>query len=71
MATLTVMLTVPHKLRDSNFLTPKIRAKFDWGHPHRWYKTQVGYVKVSEFQDITCCISKTVQVRHIVSLKVK
>ena len=35
--------------RDSSFLTPKISAKFDRGHPLRGRRMQVGWVKIGDF----------------------
>ena len=49
---------------------PKISAKFDRGHPLRGYQMQVGLVIIGDFSQITCYISKTVQDRRIVSIKV-
>ena len=57
-------------LRDSSFLTPKISAKFYRGHPLRGRRMQVGWVKIGDFWLITGYISKTVQDRRIVSIKV-
>ena len=37
--------TTPH----SGFLMPKISAKFDRGHPLRWRRMQVGWVKIGVF----------------------
>jgi len=56
--------------RDSSLLMPKISAKFDRGHPlwGRWM--QVGWVKIGDFWLITGYISKTVQDRHILPIKV-
>jgi len=39
--------TIAH--RDSSFLTPKISAKFDRGHPLRGRRMQVGWVKIGDF----------------------
>ena len=57
--------------RDCSFLKPKISAKFDRGHPLRERQMQVGWVKIGDFRQITGYISKTVQDRHIVSVKVE
>ena len=38
--------TIP---KDSSFLTPKISAKFDRGHPLRERRMQVGWVKIGDF----------------------
>jgi len=48
--------------QDSSFLVPKILAKFHQG--------QVGWVKIDDFRQITGNISKMVQDRRIVSVKV-
>ena len=58
-------------LQESSFLMPKISAKFDWGHPLRWHQMQVGWVKIGDFRQITGYISKTVQDRRVVSIKVE
>ena len=50
---------------------PKISAKFDRGHALRGRQMQVGWVKIGDFRQITGCISKTVQHRHMVSIKVE
>jgi len=50
---------------------PKISAKFDRGHPLRVRQMQVGWVKIGDFPQITGYISKTVQDRHMVSIKVE
>ena len=55
---------------DSSFLMPKIPAKFDRGQPLRGRQMQVG-VKLGDVRQITGYISKTVQDRHIVSIKVE
>ena len=54
-----------------SFLTPKISAKFVRGHPVRGHQMQVGWVKIGDFQEITGYISKTVQDRRMVSIKVE
>ena len=53
------------------FLKPKISAKFDQGHPLRGRQMQVGWVKIGDFRQITGYISKTVQDRCMVSIKVE
>ena len=64
--------TTPHDTpRDSSFLMPKGFAKFDRGHPLRGRRMQVGWVKIGDFRQIAGYISKTVQDRHIVSIKVE
>ena len=55
----------------SFFLKPKVSAKFDRGHPLRGRQMQVGWVKISDFRQITGYISKTVQDRRMVSIKVE
>jgi len=57
--------------RDSSFLTPKISTKFDRGHPPWGRQMQVGWVKIGDFQQIAGYISKTVQRRCMVSIKVE
>ena len=52
-------------------LMPKISAKFDRGHPLRGHQMQMGWVKMGDFPQITGYISKTVQDRHMVSIKVE
>ena len=51
-------------------LTPKISAKFDRGHPLRERQMQTGWVKIDDFRQIADYISKTVQERHTVSIKI-
>jgi len=64
--------TAPHDTpKDSSVLMLKISAKFDRGHPLRGRQTQVGWVKIGDFRQISGYISKTVQDRHIVSIKVE
>ena len=50
---------------------PKISVKFDPGHPLRGHQMQVGLVKIGDFPQITGYISKTIQDRCMVSIKVK
>ena len=50
---------------------PKISAKFDRGHPLWGHQMQVGWVKIGDFPQITGYISKTVQDRCMVSIKVE
>ena len=50
---------------------PKISAKFDGSHPPQGRQMQVGWVKIGDFRQITGYISKTVEDRHIVSIKVE
>jgi len=56
---------------DSSFLKPKICTKFDRGHPLRGRQMQVGWVKVGDFPQITGYISKKVQDRRMVSIKIE
>jgi len=56
---------------ESSFLKPKISAKFDRGHPLRGRQMQVGWVKIGDFPQITGYISKMVQDRRMVSIKVE
>jgi len=51
----------------SSFPKQKISAKFDRCHP----QMQVGWVKIGDFRQITGYISKTVQDRCMVSIKVE
>ena len=57
--------------RDSSFLKPKISAKFDRDHPLQGRQMQVGWVKIVDFRQIAGYISKTVQDRRMVSIKVE
>jgi len=50
---------------------PKISATFDRGHPLRERQMQVGWVKIGDFRQVAGYISKTVQDRRMVSIKVK
>jgi len=70
MAKLRITQTTP---RDSpgTLLMPKISAKFDRGHRLRGRQMQVGWVKIGDFPQITGCISKTVQDRCMISIKVE
>ena len=65
--------TTPHdsSYRDSSFLMPKTSAKFDRGRPLQGRQMQVGWVKIGDFRQITGYISKTVQDRRMVSIKVE
>jgi len=49
----------------------KDSAKFDRGHPLRGHQMQVRWVKIGDFRQTTGNISKTVQDRHMVSIKVE
>ena len=57
--------------KDSSFLMLKISAKFDRGHSLRERQMQVGWLKIGDFWQITGYVSKTVEDRHIVSIKVE
>ena len=50
---------------------PKTYVKFDRGHPLRGHQMQVGWVKIIDFPQITSYISKMVQDRRMVSIKVE
>jgi len=50
---------------------PKISTKFDQGHSLQGRQMQAGWVKISDFRQIAGYISKTVQDRHMVSIKVE
>jgi len=56
---------------DSSFLMPKISAKFDQDHPLLGRQMQVGCIKIGDFQQIAGYISKTIQDRRMVSIKVE
>ena len=45
--------------------------KIDLGHPLWGRQMQMGWVKISDFRQIDGCISKTVQDRRMVSIKVE
>jgi len=75
MAKLRITQTTPHDspgtlVHDLSFLTPKIFAKFDRGHPLRGRQMQVGWVKIGDFRQVTGYSSKMVKNRHIVPIKV-
>jgi len=53
------------------FTVPNISAKFDRDHPLRGRQMQVGWVKIGAFRQIAGYISKTVQDRRMVSIKVE
>jgi len=53
------------------FSVAKDLPKFYRGHPVGGRQMQVGWVKISDFRQITGCISKTVKDWHILSIKVK
>ena len=58
MAKRRITQTTPHDTpKDSSFLTPKISAKFDRGHPLRVRQIQVGWVKIGDFRQIAGYIS--------------
>ena len=56
---------------DSSFLTPKISAKFDRVTPTGAPNAGGGWVKIDDFPQITDYISKKVQDRRMVSIKVE
>jgi len=58
-------------IQDSSFRMPKISAKFHRDHPLRGRQMQVGWVKIGDFRQIAGYISKTVQDRRMVSIKVE
>jgi len=72
MAEHRITLTKPH---DSSgtlvFLVPKISTKFDQGHSLQGRQMQAGWVKIGDFRQIAGYISKMVQDRHMVSIKVE
>ena len=49
----------------------KISTKLDRCHPLRGRQIQVGWVKIGDFRQIAGYISKTVQDRRMVSIKVE
>ena len=55
----------------SSILMPKTSAKFYRVHPLRGRQMQVGWVKIGDFRHITGYISKKVQDRRMVSIKVE
>jgi len=57
--------------RNCSFLMTKISAKFDRDHPLRGRQMQVGWVKIGDFRQIAGYISKAVQDRRMVSIKVE
>ena len=64
--------TTPHDTPGSlAFWCQKISAKFDRGHPLRGRQMQVRWVKIGVFRQITGYISKTVQDRRMLSIKVE
>jgi len=50
---------------------PKISTKFDRDHPLQGRQMQVGWLEIGDFRQIAGYISKTVQDRRIVSIKVE
>ena len=50
---------------------PKIAAKFHRDHLLRERQIQVGWIKIGDFRQIAGYISKTVQDRRMVSIKVE
>ena len=55
----------------TRFLLPSISAKFDRGHPVLGRQMQMGWDKIGDFRQITSYISKTVQEKSMVSIKVE
>jgi len=58
-------------VQDSSFRMPKISAKFHRDHPLWGRQMQVRWVKIGDFRQIAGYISKTVQERRMVSIKVE
>jgi len=50
---------------------PNISAEYDRDHPLRGRQMQVGWVKIDDFRQTAGYISKTVQDRRMVSIKVE
>jgi len=67
----TITQTTPHDSPGIGFLKPKVFAKFNRSHRLRGRQMQVGWVKIGDFRQITGYISKTVQDRRMVSIKVE
>jgi len=58
---------MPHDSPVTRFLTPKITAKFERGHPLCGWQMQVACVKIGRFRQITCYNLKTVQDHFVIS----
>jgi len=58
------------KTREFTFLMPNISVKYERGCPNGGTKCRWGMVKISHFQQITCCNSNMVQDKRMVSTKV-
>ena len=71
MAIRRITQTTPHDSAGTLVFLRQITAKFDRSHPLRGRRMQVGWVKIGYFRPIAGYISKTVQDRHIVSIKVE
>ena len=71
MAKHRIMQITPHDSLMTRFLMPKIMAKFERDHPLRGQQMQVGWVIIGHFRRKTRYNSKTVQDRHIASIKVE
>ena len=56
---------------DYNFLTPKFTVRFERDHPLQGRQMQVGWVKISHFDEKRAITRKTVEDRRIVSIKVE
>jgi len=61
--------TTPHDSPMTSFLMPKIMAKFEQDHPLQGRQMQVGWVRIRHFRRKMRYNSKTLQDRHIVSIK--
>jgi len=58
---------MPHdRIRYSSFLLQKMTSKFERDHPLRGRQAQVGWVKISRFDE-----KLAVTQRHIVSIKIE
>jgi len=60
-----------HTIPPGTILKPKISAKFDRGHPYTGAPNAGGVGKIGDFPQITVYISKKVQDRRMVSIKVE
>jgi len=67
----SITQTTPYDSPGLYFIEAKDSAKFDRGHPPRGRQMQVRWVKIGNFQQIAGYISKTVQDRRMVSIKVE
>jgi len=71
MAKHRITQTTPHNIAGTSFLMPKISTKFDRDHPLQGRQMQVGWLEIGDFRQIAGYISKTVQDRRMVSIKVE